>query len=133
MSHVAQVNVLVKDLDALAEAAEKLGGTLVLGQTKFRFYSSMTEPCIHAIQMKQNPKGYEVGLRWKTAGNEEDGYTLHRDAWDGTIDSAFGKDCGKLNLEYSALVAEKQLRKTGHRVRRDESAAANQVRLVAVR
>lgn len=38
MSHVATVNVEIKDLDALALAAARCGLELVLGQTTYRWY-----------------------------------------------------------------------------------------------
>lgn len=43
MSHVAQCKVVIKNLDDLELAAARLGGTLVRGQTKIRWYGRFVD------------------------------------------------------------------------------------------
>lgn len=133
MSHIAVVNCQIKaeHLERLAEAVEKLGGELKLGQTSFKMYGAQKQPCIHAIAIKGDASDYEVGLRYKSATDQET-FDMACDFYDGHLTKAFGQNLVGLQNEYTALVAEKQLRKNGYRVRRDTEAPAHQIRLVAV-
>ncbi len=135
MSHVARVNCIIKDLDVLGEAAEKLGGELVRDQKRFHFYAGATEPCVHALKVKgAKDTDHEVGLRQKSASDPEEGFEPHYDvSFAGNINRAFGSNLVELRKEYSAAMAERQLRKQGYMVRRDTEAQANEIRLVATR
>ena len=130
MSHIAVVNCVITNLDALATAAEKLGGELMRDQRSFRMYGSQQQPCLHAIRLKGKADAYEVGLRQKAA--EEPGtFDLACDFFDGNLTKAFGQNLTGLQNEYTALVAEQAMRRRGYRVQRDAEAPANVIRLVA--
>lgn len=130
MSHVAKVSCAIRDLSALEVALEKLGGELRRGQTSFKMYGSAKQPCVHAIALKGATKDtYEVGLRYKTAGDPET-FEMACDFFDGKLSKAFGQNLDGLQNEYLATVAERQLSRRGYRVRRVES-EARQIRLVA--
>lgn len=129
MSHISKVACEIKDLDALRAAAEKFGAELLYGKRTFKMYGSPA-PCIHAIALKGG-SGYEVGLTYKTAGDESS-FELACDFYDGNLERAFGPQLTNLRNEYLAVVAEQQLQRRGYRVRRDLEAPAHQIRLLAV-
>lgn len=119
-SHVIDVGIEIKDLDALAQAAIDCGCTLNLGQTKYKWFgrhmgdyklpkgftADELGHCLHAISV--NGAGsdcYEVGVaRSKT---NDDAYTLLLDFWSGGhgLMDAIGKDAKKLIDRYSINVA----------------------------
>lgn len=51
----------VRDLDALAAAAVRLGGVLTRGKQTFRYYAGQTDRCAHAITFPGC--AFEVGVR----------------------------------------------------------------------
>lgn len=147
MSHVTTVDLEIKDLDALAEAAKQCGCELVRGQTEYKWFGEhvgdypMPEgfkvedlgKCQHAIRVVGNETAYEIGVVERYGK-----YLLLFDFWRGghglcqqVCHSHYPyEEPGKLMQEYSIAVATKQLRKQGHQVERKQE-QDGQVRLVA--
>lgn len=154
MSHISTVDLVIEDLDALAEAAGKLGLVLHRGATSYkwfgRFVGDYNDPqvqelgipvseygkCQHKLSVVGNEHAYEIGLAKNPKGR---GYVLLFDHWGGgsglmekvsTVGSR-GTDCNRLKQEYATEVARRQLRRQGYRVR--EIREKGNVRLEAVR
>jgi hypothetical protein len=125
MSHVAVVDVVVKDLDALAKACQKLGLELRIGQKTFNWYGKWVgdyngnnaafnhgiKPedygkCDHAISIPGKPDAYEIGLVDDGAG----GFKLVYDFWNGGygIEKLAGKDCSKVVESYTEEVTKNE-------------------------
>ena len=119
MSHVAKVEVEIKDLTALETACNKLGVTLERGQKTWVSYYG-TDQCEHAITVPNSD--YSVGVIKNENGT---GFHLKFDSWGKHgrgITERVGDGCLKLSNEYSATVATRQLVKQGFRVRRSMQA-----------
>ena len=130
MSHVAQVELQIMDLDALGEACTELGLELRLGQKQFRwwgrsvgdyalpegFKASELGKCEHAISIPDDNKAYEIGVVPRRDGKP--GYALLWDFFAGGygMEAKVGKDACKLKQAYSAAVATKHYRRLGYRV-----------------
>jgi len=124
MSHVVSIETKVKDLQALAQAALRLGGELVVGQTTHKWYGrymgdsplpnnvprSELGRCDHAI--KFSGAAYEVGVV-KVAG----GFELRYDEWsDGGLNNVVGPKAGRLIQAYAIEKAKRVARQSGKRV-----------------
>jgi hypothetical protein len=129
VSHVATVDVVIKDLDCLQKAAESLG--LVFNRDAKTFYSYQSGlTCDHSLSVKEkqanpNRRPYEIGVV-----KGEGGYSLQFDPFNHGyglcpyIESEPAKgDAGKLVQAYALEVAKKQARMQGFLVR--EVRAAN--------
>ena len=130
MSHVATLEVHIKDLEALKAACKTLELEFVEGQQTFRWFGRHVGDyplpegftaedmgkCEHALRIKGNTQAYEVGVVKRRDGKP--GYTLMYDFWGGGygLEEAIGKQAGRLRQQYSAQVATKQARKQGYRV-----------------
>ena len=130
MSHVCEIQVEIKDLDALAAAAEKLGLELRRGQRTYRWWGKSVGDyplpagftadelgkCEHALSVRNNPNAYEVGVVKRKDGKP--GYVLLWDFYAGGqgLEDAVGKDASKLRQRYAAEVAIKNARRQGFRV-----------------
>lgn len=117
MSHVADLQLEVKDLDSLEKACNNLGLELVRNQTTFKHFAGRTSPCTHAIRVKGNAKAYEIGL--VANGDVRKGFTLQWDSYAGgygIVEKVGGKDGGKLKQAYGNEVARKYYQKKGYRV-----------------
>jgi hypothetical protein len=127
MSHVATIDIEVKDLDALADAAKRLGGELVRGQTSYKWWGShvgdypmpdgFTEDdlgtCEHALRFPD--AAYEVGVVRRRDGRP--GYTLLWDFIDGRLKKLMGGETAvNLKREYATTVATRQAVRSGFRV-----------------
>ena len=137
MSHVTTVDIEIKDLGALAEAAEQCGCELVEGVTKYKWYGrhmgdyalpagftkEQLGKCDHIIRVKgADKRTYEIGVV------ERDGqYVLLFDFWQkgyGLMKKVCHADDKKLQVpeklmqEYAAAVAIKKLKRQGRRVTR---------------
>ena len=91
MSHIAEVNLLVQDLNALQRACHRLGLELVRGQQTYRWYGMSVGDhplptgfakddlgtCEHAIRIPGNDHAYEIGIVTRRDGKP--GYVL---LWD---------------------------------------------------
>lgn len=113
MSHITEVKLDVKDLDALADAARALGGELNRGQETFSAYFG-TNPCSHAISFPHT--SYEVGVIERGDG---EGYTLKCDWFStGKLGQVCGENGEKLSQEYAASVAWRHYSQQGFSVQR---------------
>lgn len=148
MSHVATIEIEIKDLECLKRAAEKLGLEFKENQTTYKWFGQHVGDyplpagfskeelgkCNHALSIK-NPKfgdrAYEVGISQRKDGKP--GYTLLWDFWQNGygLKELIGANGVELKKEYSAQVAEKHLRKQGFRpVRKVEG---NRILITGVR
>ena len=145
MSHVSTVDLEVRDLKALAEAAEKLGLELVEQKTYHWFGQHVGDyplpegfsekdlgKCDLALRVKdgkKKPKPYEIGVVAKDGG-----YTLLYDFFQGGYGlmqkvSTDGQSLNLLKQEYATAVARRELQRKGFRVR--EVRENGKVRLIA--
>jgi hypothetical protein len=127
MSHVAKVEAMIRDLDALEQTVTDLGGVLHRDQRTFRMWGS-AQPCLHAISIKGARDAYEIGLRLKDAADPNT-FEFACDFMDGRLTQQFGPQLVNLRNGYLATVAEKQLRQQRYRVQRQ--VVGQQIRLVA--
>jgi hypothetical protein len=130
MSHVATVDVEIKDLDALAEACKRIGLEFVSGQQTYRWYGMSVGDyplpagftadelgkCEHAIRIPGSETAYEIGVVCRRDGRA--GHTLMWDFWAGGkgLEALAGKDCRNLKREYAAVVAKRQAQRSGFQV-----------------
>lgn len=124
MSHVTQIKVApIKDLSALQQAVEKLGGQLILNKKTYKWYGRSVGDYALPKGVKKEDLGkcehvakfpginYEVGFAqgaegeeglfprfdfWGSAGSEHDGNKLEK---------VIGKDAGLLMQAYSTYAA----------------------------
>lgn len=154
MSHIAQVDVQILDLDALSAACQRLGLELVRGQQTYRWYGKSVGDfplptgftaaelgtCEHAIRMtassveSRHPldtagPAYEIGVCRRRDGKP--GHALLWDFFDGGygLEKHVGKDCNKLRQMYSLEVARRTAIKNGFRVM-ERAEADGKLRLV---
>lgn len=124
MSHVATIDLEVKDLAALAEAARRLGGEWREGQATYKWWGrhmgdypipeGFTEndlgKCQHAIHFPD--AAYEVGVVRRRDGRP--GWQMLWDFVDGRLSRLMGgKDANLLKREYAAVVARKTAMQSG--------------------
>jgi hypothetical protein len=126
MSHVADVELQITDLDALEKAADAAGFELVLNdwQNADRaaylrgIPSELFGTCDHKLRRKDAPDGaYEIGLT-RVPGRE--GYTPLYDSYASgkQLEQALGgPGLPALKRGYAAQVAAKQLRRQGYAVK----------------
>lgn len=136
MSHVATIDLVIEDLDALAKACDELGLELRRGQTSFKWFGQWVNDydannaayrngistddygrCEHAIAVKGNDQAYEIGLVKAADGR---GYKLVFDFFAGGygLMEKVGNDCDKLRQEYAVSKATITAHKQGYRVLR---------------
>ncbi len=142
MSHVTEVKLKLKDLDAVEEAAKLCGLELVRDKKTFKWYGTFvgdtTPPvgrdpkdygkCEHALKQTDMKGGYEIGLVKALDG---DGYDALFDSWS----SEGGRlpfKAAKLKQEYAVAVTTRKakdvLARKGFGVTR-EDLAGGRVRL----
>lgn len=127
MSHIADVQMQIKDLDALRSAVEALGGKLVLGQKTHRWFgkflndwnsdraavnrrdSNTFGTCEHAITFKGID--YEIGVV-----KDGESYELIYDTYGGALEQKLGVGLPKLKQGYGVEVTKRQLSRQGYRV-----------------
>jgi hypothetical protein len=127
MSHIATIDLEIKDLDAIEAACKELELELVRNQKTFRWYGQFMGDypadsrlsvkdygkCEHAIKMKADKHAYEIGLVKNPTGN---GYLLAFDhfAQSNKITKLTGGiHLPKLRQLYAANVAAKAATKAG--------------------
>lgn len=137
MSHVAEMEVQISDLDALDEACKELGLELRLNQKTFKWYGTHVGDyplpkgfskeemgkCDHAIAIPGNSHAYEIGVVKRRDGQE--GYALLFDFFAGgrgMSQKVGGNNCAKLADEYLAAVTVKSYRRAGRQVQRERTA-----------
>lgn len=143
MSHVAEVDLVVQDLEVLALAAAQCGGELVLGQTTHAWWGEFMNDwsdstraaalkgrdpatfgaCQHAIRLKGLPGVNGSSGPWEVGvcARPEGGYALVYDSFGYAgeqLEAAFGKDLGALCEAYGSEVAMRMLARQGYRVTR---------------
>lgn len=132
MSHVAEVDLEIKDLDSLEKACKELGLELVRGKTTYKWYGKHMGDyplpkgfskedlgkCDHAIRIPGNSKSYEIGIVKRRDGRP--GFTPLWDFWQGGfgLKDKIGKEGEKLVQEYATQVSIKQVKKKGFTVTR---------------
>ena len=121
MSHVAIVDIEIKDFEALARACETLGLRFNEGQKNYKWYGRSTGAippgfkasdlgkCEHAISIPGNSRAYEIGVCKSRDGT--DSHMLMWDFWSGGfgLQELVGNNCDKLNHEYAKEVARGQV------------------------
>lgn len=126
MSHVATIEIEVKDLDDLEQAARRLGMQLCRGQTTYKwwgrhmgdyplpagFAAEDLGKCEHAL--KHPDAAYEVGVARRRDGRP--GFTLLWDFIDSRLVDVVGKDGCNLKREYAVVAAMRQAKSNGFQV-----------------
>jgi hypothetical protein len=116
MSHVAEIDLHITDLDAAAKAAESIGCELLKNKTSFKTYQRGLT-CEHVISVKNNNSAYQAGLQKRTDGKP--GYKLVFDNYGMAgkmLQDKIGVAGNNFKDHYGAQVAAKELRKQGFRV-----------------
>lgn len=154
MSHITQIDLRIRDLDALEEACEKLGLELQRDKRTFawwgrfendsRQYGEMTPEkmgtCEHAIKIKGTlpHNGSDSSCAWEigvTRADDGDGFRLHYDQFAGGhgLTAIVEHDSNALRREYAAAVSTKKsiekLSRLGWRAVREEL-PGKQIRIV---
>ncbi|MCC7421813.1 MAG: DUF1257 domain-containing protein [Planctomycetaceae bacterium] len=114
MSHIATVELEIKDLDALELACTRIGVELVRGQERFKNYNGRRSPCNHAIRVPGNHKAYEIGVRETEGGKFELAFDLFQGGHG--LQKFVGRGCNNLKQAYAVEVAKKQALRQGFRV-----------------
>lgn len=127
MSHVAKIEIEIKDLDALDAACQRLGFTLLRGQTAYAwwghsvgdyplpegFAASDLGHCAHAIRVPGAT--YEVGVVARRDGRP--GFTLLWDFYQsGGLERILGPGAHKLVQAYGVEAAKRAARRQGYHV-----------------
>ncbi len=134
MSHIAKIQVQIKDLEALKAVAKALGLEFMQGQKTYKWYGRSvgdyklpegftTEDlgkCDHALRIplddpNRNAQAYEIGVVKNKSGS---GYQLLWDFWSGGygLTGKVGTKGEKLVQGYAVEVARRQAVKQGFRV-----------------
>lgn len=139
MSHVATIEIEIKDLEALGSACEALGLELVHGQKTYNWYGRSVGDsplpagftveelgkCEHAIRIKGTSMNgkvdhrmpYEIGIAKRRDGRE--GYALLWDTWNGgngLVEKVGDTRAMGLVQGYSTEVAVRHMQRKGYRV-----------------
>lgn len=130
MSHVATIELEIKDLDSLAKAAKDLGLEFVEGQTTYKWFGRSVGyyplpagftgqdlgQCSHALRIPGNSQAYEIGVVKRRDGKP--GYTLMWDFWHGGfgLEKQVGKNADRLKQAYAVQLSGKVMRKQGYLV-----------------
>ena len=115
MSHLAKIQLQIKDLAALRLAAAARGLELVEGAQSFKWYQGQGK-CDHKLRVKGgSARGYEIGIVRDEVGG---GYSLLWDDFDQELKGAAGTGAGALKQEYGAAVATKYYESEGFTVHR---------------
>ena len=128
MSHVATIDIVISDLDALEAACKENGWRLMRGQKTYKWYGTWVNDyhgadaaykhgvnpksygkCEHAIKVG-GAGAYEIGVSRNEAGD----LVLIWDFYGGSIEKACGKDCHKLFESYTKHVVTKKMKAKGY-------------------
>lgn len=138
MSHISEVSIQVKDLNALEAAAVRMGGELVRGKTSYVWFGQwvgdspmppgLTKAdlgkCDHAIKFPGVK--YEVGVVAQADGT----FRLQFDFWDRGLREIMGQDGKPLVQAYAVEKAKIEARRMGRSVIRESINADGSVKLV---
>jgi hypothetical protein len=130
MSHVAQMELAITDLDCLEAAAKDLGLELARGQQTYRWWGHSVGDyplpagfkeedlgkCEHAIRVPGDNRAYEIGVVPRRDGKQ--GYTLLWDFYGGGygMEAKVGKNGDRLKQAYNVQVATKDAIRNHKRV-----------------
>ena len=130
MSHIAEIEMELKDLDALKAAAESLGLEFMKDQRTYRWFGRLVGDsplpvgfkeadlgkCEHALRVKGNPSAYEIGIVKRRDGRP--GYQLQVDWWMGGrgLQAKVGENANALKQSYATEVTRKYWKRKGYRV-----------------
>ena len=106
MSHIATLQLLIKDLSVLFSVARDLGLVVHEGQTTARFYGgAQHEGCAHALAVPRNKEAYEIGVM-----ETEGGYQLALDLFAGGkgLTALVGNGAHKLLQGYALATAQQK-------------------------
>lgn len=127
MSHVAKIEIEIKDLETLDAACKRIGCTLVKGQTSYAWFGQHIGDyplpegftaedmgkCQHAIKVPG--ASYEIGVTARRDGRP--GYTLLWDFWSsGGLEAQLGQGGRKLVQAYGVEAATRAARRQGYHV-----------------
>lgn len=131
MSHVASIDIEIKDLAALKAACAEVGLQFKEGQTTYKWYGRWMNDysgadaafkadvspkdygkCAHAIGVPGNSQAYEIGVVQAKDGK----YKLVWDFWQGGfgLEKLAGPKCSHLVQSYVGHVAKKTLAQQGY-------------------
>lgn len=136
MSHVAVIDLHIKDLDSLDEACKMLGLTLVRNKSNWRWFGRWVDDyhaqdaafkfginpneygnCAeHVITVAGNNEVYEIGVVKRRDGKA--GWMLLFDFWaggNGMKDFVGNEKCSALKQAYSVCVAKKSVIAQGYK------------------
>jgi len=109
MSHVAKMQLQVKNLKALAACLAPFGAELIIDQKQFEFYGGAKQKCDHAIRVKGTR--YEIGLTKQSDGS----FDLQCDFWSsGGLGQRFGNQGEKLKQAYAVSLARQHYGAQGY-------------------
>jgi hypothetical protein len=130
MSHVAQIELEIRNLDALAAACQQLGLELVREQVSYRWYGRSYGDyplpagftvedlgnCEHAIRIPGEPRAYEIGVVRRRDGKP--GYALLWDFYNGGygLTEKVGQKAEKLKQAYAVQTTLLTAKRLGHTV-----------------
>lgn len=132
MSHVAKIEIEIKDLKALKAACTRVGCTFVEGKETYTWFghhvgdyplpegfkASDLGHCEHAIQVPGAE--YEIGVCRRRDGKK--GYTMLWDFWGGAIERHLGKKSQRLIQAYAVEAAKRAAKLAGHTVTEKKNA-----------
>ncbi len=149
MSHVAQCSVVIKSLEDLELAVKRLGGTLVRGQKKIRWYGNFVDDSTtwktffskeEAARISKLPSSERKAIINEEMSRshhaikfhgvdyeigivqEEDGtFRARWDSWGGGLNRFIGSDGGLLSQAYAVEAAKRAARRKGFAVREEKS------------
>lgn len=129
MSHVATVEIEVRDLGALEEACKRVGVELVRNQTSFK--GGRRTKSEHLIRVPGIENAYEIGVCARDDGRA--GFTLQADFWEGgsvPLTQRVGAGASKLKQAYATVCAARQCRMQGFMVQEIKGADGS-IQLIA--
>lgn len=127
MSHIAKIEIEVRDLDALDAACRRVGCTFVREQTTYAWYGRSVDDyplpvgfgvedlghCEHAVRVPG--ARYEIGVTARRDGRP--GYALLWDSYErGGLEQVLGAGAGRLVQAYGVEAATRAARRQGYAV-----------------
>lgn len=124
MSHIAKIELEIRDLDSLKQACKRLGFHFMENQKHYVWYGKWVgnQPipeeisekdlgkCTHAIHVPAAV--FEIGIVKK-----DNSYLLLWDSWiGGGLEKAIGKDAGVLKQAYALESVKREARRKGYRL-----------------
>ena len=109
MSHISTLEIVIKNLTDARNAAKRLGGELIEGQTSFKWYGREPQSCAHAIRFPG--ARYEAGLVQQADGT----FRLAYDAWSsGGLGRILGGTGERFAQAYGIEAAKRAARLKGY-------------------